>query len=1192
MKFKESNFVDHIVSKLQDGKYKEQFPKNLDLMRALDTELVLEFLKTSQLDSWEKLQEIHKSDLDDFVLDALVSELNSRGMIDVLRNGFHVSDILLDCVYFKPVSTTNKNAQIQYDQNILSYIREAKIDPVKPGLVDILLCVNGLPLATAEIKNLETEQSYKNAEKQYRETRDPEAKLLEFKKRTLVHFAVDQHDISMTTNLDWQKTKFRPFNQGRNDGAGNPDNKPYRTSYLWEKIWQKDIWLDIFKNFIHIETEDSVGALISTTEHVIFPRYHQLDCVLDLVNASKKFGPGKNYLVQHSTGSGKSNSIGWLAFKLFSLHNNDNDAIFDSVIVLSDRIGIVGQLQDTISQFEQTPGVVESIDASQSLADNLKKERKILITTQQKFHNLLEGNKIDSLKGNNFAIIVDEAHSSQGGKSSTKVKMALSLNEDSQKQEAEFGDEDFVDKLEKAMKDRSPKKNLSYYAFTATPRDTTLQLFNMPGKNGKAPFHVYSMNQAIEENYILDVLHNVITYKRFFEVQKTILEDRSVQEKKAKRAIMQFVDEHEKNIVPKSKVIVDHFLKNTVHKILGKAKAMVVTGRRSQAYKYKIAIDNYLKELGREDIKTLVAFSGDLFDEDTKEKVNEETINGTKTDEELREEFEKPEFRILIVADKYQTGFNQPKLHTMYVDKKLKDIRAVQTLSRLNRTTNEKHDVFVLLFKNDEEEIKSAFDPYYTRTELLDKTSPKYLQVLYDIILDQGLIVKEDISNFVKLWIDESTKPIDDIEEEKNNIVSPIVSAYDDLDDVKQDAIRLNLRKFTKNYSFLSQITNYNNSDFEGLFVFGIHLLKFLKGSDHNDYAPEPGDLTLKQLRLVKTGTHSIRLDDNSGELVSNATVSSPQVPEKLSYLSEIIKIINDRNGGYVFTPEDKITVDEWKDILQNMEDLREYALDNDYEYFQSYFEKQFNLVVARSYESNPKLVSRYYGDEKMKNEIIKKAGQLYFKWIQENSIPPITKSTPALNRMNYRQTIGKCKGHIRWTDRYFGEDTLKYLMDGINSESVKDVKLLASLYQSGMNQFLHKKFKNFQDEMKKKGINCQLRVIIDKELHYEIHDRIIEGQNIIYNIPSAKQVDNGQYSEIKKTQNKPPFDEWWNNNKNLDLIKNWDELDKKISEQKSKKMYPATCSECQNQIVVPFAPDGVRPTYCSEHRHLLGGSN
>jgi len=1191
MKFQESDFVDHIVSKLQDGNYKERSPKNLDLQRALDTELLLDFLKTTQPDSWKKLQEIHTSDLDDFVIDTLVSELDSRGMIDVIRNGFRASDILLDCAYFKPVSTLNQEAQNQYGQNILSYIREAKIDPVKPGLVDILLCVNGLPLATAEIKNLETEQTFKDAEKQYRETRDPEAKLLQFKKRTLVHFAIDQHNVYMTTKLDWKKTKFRPFNQGRNDGAGNPDNKPYRTSYLWEIVWQKDIWLDIFKNFIHIETEVPVDALIPTKENVIFPRYHQLDCVIELVNASKKNGPGKNYLVQHSSGSGKSNSIAWLSFKLFSLHNDQNQPIYDSVIVISDRIGIVGQLQDTISQFEQTPGIVEGIKTSQSLADNLKEERKILITTQQKFHNLLEGNKLDSLKGNNFAIIVDEAHSSQGGKSSTKVKMALSLNEDAQQQESEFTEEDFVDRLAKAIKDRGPKRNLSFYAFTATPRDTTLQLFDMPGKNGKAPFHVYSMNQAIEEGYILDVLQNVITYKRFFEIQKTILEDRAVEPKKAKRVIMNFVDEHEKNIESKSKVIVDHFLKNTVHKILGKAKAMVVTGRRSQAYKYKLAIDKYLKELGREDIKTLVAFSGDLFDEETKEKVNEEKINGTATDEELREEFEKPDFRILIVAEKYQTGFNQPKLHTMYVDKKLKDIRAVQTLCRLNRTIDEKHDVFVLLFKNDEEEIKSAFDPYYTRTELLDKTSPKYLQELYDIILGKGLIRKDDIENFIKL-VDDPTKPRDEIEEEKSNIISPIVTAYDKLDDVKRDGFRLNLRRFTKNYSFLSQIINYDNPDFEGLYIFGVKLLQFLKGNKHDDYLPQPGDLTLKQYRLVKTGTYSINLDEESGEIVSNATVTAPQTPEKLAYLSEIIKIINDRNGGYVFTPEDKITVDEWQEIIENMESLREYAIDNDYEYFQSYFEKEFDKVVSRSYDSNPKLVSRYFGDEKVKNEINKKSGELYYKWIQENTIPAITKSTPALNRMNFRKTIGKCKEHILWTDRYFDEDTLEYLMDGMDSESVKEVKLLSSLYQSGMNKYFHSKFKNFQDEMKKNGIDCQLRVIIDKDLHYEIHDRIIEGKNIVYNIPSAKQVNKGQYSEIKRTQNRPPFGEWWNNDKNLDLIKDWDELEKKISEQKLKKMYPATCSECDKQIQVPFAPDGVRPVYCSEHRYLSGGSS
>ena len=1192
MKFQESDFVDHIVSKLDNVNYRERIPNNLDLQRALDKDLVLEFFKTSQPTSWTELEEIHETDLDDFVLDTLSSELDSRGMIDVLRNGFRVSDILLDCAYFKPVSTLNQEAQIQYDQNILSYIREAKIDSVKPGLVDILLCVNGLPLSTVELKNLETDQTFKDAEKQYRETRDPEARLLEFKKRTLVHFAVDQHNVSMTTKLDWKKTKFRPFNQGRNDGSGNPDNKPYRTSYLWEKVWQKDIWLDIFKNFIHLQIEDPVDANIPIKESIIFPRYHQLDCVLELVDASRKNGPGKNYLVQHSTGSGKSNSIAWLAFKLFSLHNDQNQPVHDSVIVLSDRIGIVGQLQDTISQFEQTAGIVEGIKTSQSLADNLKEERKILVTTQQKFHNILDGDKLDSLKGNNFAIIVDEAHSSQGGKSSTKVKMTLSLNEDAQKQEPEFDDEDFVDKLARAMKDRAPKKNLSFYAFTATPKETTLQLFNMPGKNGKAPFHVYSMNQAIEEGYILDVLKNVITYKRFFEVQKTILEDKAVDAKKAKRAIMQFIDEHDTNIEKKSKVIVDHFLKNTVHKILGKAKAMVVTSRRSQALRYKQKIDEYLKEIGREDIKTLVAFSGDLFDEKTKEKLNEQKINGTKTDEELREEFEKPEFRILIVADKYQTGFNQPLLHTMYVDKKLHDIRAVQTLSRLNRTTDEKYDAFVLLFKNDEEEIKTAFDPYYTRTELLDKTSLKYLQELYDIILRHGLITKDDVDNFIKLWADTSIKPIDDIQEEKNNIISPIISTYDDLDDVKQDEFRLNLRRFTKNYSFLSQIEYYENPDFEGLYIFGVHLLKFLKGNDHHDYVPEPDDLTLKQYRLTKTGTHSIKLDEETGELVTKGTVASPQIPEQLTYFSEIIKIINDRNGGYEFSPEDKITTDEWRIILENIPELREYAQDNDYEYFQKEFVKEFDKVVSRSYDSNPKLASRYFSNEKLQIEINKKAGELYYKWIQENSIPPITKTTPALNRMNFRQTIGKCKGYISWTDRYFSTDTLGYLMDGMDSENVTDVKLLASLYQSGMDKYLYNKFKTFQEEMKNKGIDCQLRVIVDKDLHYELHDRIIEGKNIVYNIPSAKQVDKGQYSEIKKTPNRPPFDEWWNNDKNLDLIKDWDELDQKISEQKLKKIYPATCSECDKQIQVPFAPDGVRPVYCSEHRYLSGRSS
>lgn len=1177
----ESQFVDHIVSKLTQGGYKERKPKDLDLTKAIDVEIFINFVKQTQPEAWEKLQEHHGPEVQVVILDNLIQNMDSRGMLDVLRNGFRVSDVLIDCVYFKPISTLNKQAQEHYQQNILSVIREARIDKDKPGELDLLLCVNGLPIVTSEVKNLETELSFKDAEKQYRETRDPEARLLEFKKRTLVHFAVDQLEVSMTTKLEWNKTHFRPFNQGRNDGAGNPDNKPYRTSYLWEKIWQKDILLDILKNFIHLESEDPVDALIPTKEYIVFPRYHQIDCVLELESATKKNGPGTNYLIMHSPGSGKSNSIAWLAYKLFSLHDGKNEKIYDSVLVLSDRVGIVGQLQDTVSQFEQTRGLVEGVKTSTNLADILKKEKKILITTQQKFHNLISGNKLDTLKGTNFAIIVDEAHSSQGGKSQTKVKEVLSLNDDAEKTEPESEEEDFVDLLKRDMDTHGPKKNLSFFAFTATPKDKTLSLFGTPGKDGKNhPFHVYSMNQAIEEGYILDVLQNVITYKRYFEIQKTSPEDKAVEAAKAQKTIMQFIDEHQANIEAKSKVIVDHFLAHSKDKILGKAKAMVVAGRRSQAYKYKQKIDEYLKKIGHDEIQTLVAFSGDLFDEQTKEKVNEHKINHIQTDEELREQFEKPEYKFLIVADKYQTGFNQPLLHSMYVDKKISGIRAVQSLSRLNRTIDEKNDVFVLLFKNDEEEIKSAFEPFYTRTELLDKVGPGYLNELFNKIMSFNIIMKQDIDSFNKFWY-KNPSTLDKDEEEKNRIISPIKSTYEKLAEKDQDEFRLNLRRYTKNYSFLTQITKYDDLNLEGLYLLAVHLVKFLKGNNSFDYQPEPGDLTLRQYRLVETGHHHISLDKKPGEIIVEKPGAKPKEPEELAYLSEIIKIINERHG-FLHTVTDVITSEDWLEVLKNMQELRDFALNNEFDYFIDYFEEQFQKIVSRSYGENPTLVSRFFADEKLRIEITKKGAALYYKWVQENNLPPITKSTPALNRLNFRQTIAKCQKYIHWVDRYFGTGTLEFLMAGIDKQNVKEIKLLASLFQSGMNKELHKSFVNFVGEMKSNGIDCQLRVITNKDLHYEIHDRIIECENSVHNVPSASQVNMGQYSEIKKTPNRPPFLDWWNHGENLDIISDWDKIEQKISTQRTKK-YPVTCSVCGIQTEVPFVPDGIRPVYCHD---------
>jgi len=1171
----EDQFKDHILSKLLESGYRQRHSNEFDLDRALDSKIFVEFIQTSQEKEWKEIQKQYGVEAEQVLLDNFEEEVDNRGIIDVLRKGYKISEIRLYCAYFKPVSSLDPTAQVEYENNILSVIREARVSSEDQRKIDFLLCLNGIPILSSEIKNLVTDQTFKDAEKQYKQTRDPSKKLLEFKKRTLVHFAVDQHDVSMTTKLAWEKTKFQPFNQGRNNGAGNPDNKPYRTSYLWEKIWQKDILLDIIKNFIHLQIEEPKEPHQQIKETLIFPRYHQLDSVTQLINATKKSRTGTNYLIQHSTGSGKSFTIAWLAFKLSSLHA-DKDPIFDSVLVISDRIGIVGQLKKIIKSFEQTSGVVEPIKKTSNLVELLQKDTKIMISTQQKFHNLLD--KLGELYGKKFAIIIDEAHSSQGGDSATKVKQVLSLNENDSTEKEDF------DQLINDIKSRGPQKNLSYFAFTATPRDKTLELFGKPGLDGKLePFHVYSMNQAIQEGYILDVLKHIITVKRFFEVQKNIPDDKLVDGKKAKHAIMKFVDEHDLNVSEKAKVIVNHFSRHSASKILSQAKAMIVAGSRSQALTYKNKIDDYLKEIGRSDIKSLVAFSGSLQDPITHKIYTEANVNGVNTDEELRDKFNKQEYRFLIVADKYQTGYDQPLLHSMYVDKKINDIRAFQTLSRLNRKTDEKHDTFVMLFKNTEDEIEKAFERYYTYTELYDKTDQNFLNILYKKILEFNVITNQDIENFAKVWY---KKPEDHSENDLdafNEVIRTIQKAYEKLADVKQDEFRLKLRQLTNNYEFLTQIAEFKDANIQKLYVLAVYLLKFIKGNQPYDYEPEHGELSLKYVRLKQSKEASISIDNEPETITVHSQESKPKIPEVFARLSEIIQIINERHGEE-FTEFDTITTEEWQKILQNMDELREIAKENDFDYFLNYFEKEFEKIISRSYDTNPTFVNRIFLSQKLREDMIKKAAELYYTWANENNLPPITRSTPAENRLNFRKTIERCKDYIQWIDRYFDIETLKFLMDGMDKSSVKVVKILSSLYQSGLDEKLYNEFKQFYDEMQKKKINCQFRIITNKDLHYDIHDRILEGSNTVYNIPSAAQVNLGQYSEIKKTQNRPPFDLWWSHEDNLDLVSDWNKIQQKIIESKTKKKYPAICDSCGKKIEVPFVPDVNRPIYCREH--------
>ena len=682
---------------------------------------VLQFLQTTQPKQWNKLAAIHGENISNRVMARLYKEMDLRGGLDVIRNGFVDYGVRFKMAYFKPESGLNPDTLALYEQNRLKVVRQVYFSQKNGKSIDLVLSLNGLPVATLELKNRFTGQRAADAKKQYADTRDNKELLFAFKKRALVHFSVDDEAVFMSTRIDGSKTYWLPFNKGHRHGEGNaPNPEGYRSDYLWREILTKDSWLEIIGRFIHLQVEEfKIEGRLRKKENLIFPRYHQLDAVRKITGHAQEHGAGHNYLVQHSAGSGKSNSIAWLSYRLSGLHNADNQRIFDGVIVVTDRRVLDSQLQNTIYQFEHKSGVVQRIDKdSQQLADAIGGGANIIITTLQKFSFIVE--KVGSLPNRNYAVIIDEAHSSQGGEASKKMKQVLGNADASEEsgdgspkaQEpypgpAEEEDDEGIDSqdivtdyIEKSAASRGPQSNLSFFAFTATPKYKTLAVFGYRDAQGKPqPFHLYSMRQAIEEGFILDVLQNYTTYQLFFNLCKAIEDDPQLNKKKAVQAMGRFVSLHPHNLAQKTKIIVEHFRQVVAGKIGGKAKAMLVTGSRLHAKRYFEELKRYINENGYEKhIKILVAFSGKVRDDNFPEGVTEPQLTGYG-EKELPQKFAEDDYKILIAADKFQTGFDQPLLHTMYVDKPLSGVRAVQTLSRLNRTAPGKRGHFYSGFR-------------------------------------------------------------------------------------------------------------------------------------------------------------------------------------------------------------------------------------------------------------------------------------------------------------------------------------------------------------------------------------------------------------------------------------------------------------------------------------------------------------
>ena len=941
---------------------------------------VIAFLQKSQPKKWEKISAIHGVDTDNRIIQRLYKELDLRGSLDVLRNGFVDYGVRFQLAYFQPASGLNPDAVDLYNKNSLKVYRQIYYSKKNKNSVDVVLALNGIPVATLELKNQFTGQNVGNALKQYSITRDNKELLFAFKKRTLVHFAVDQDEVFMTTKLDGNKTYWLPFNQGHNNGKGNPPNPDgYRTAYLWEYILQKDSWMEILQRFIHLQTEEiETQGKIYKREKLIFPRYHQLDAVRKISNNVLDVEAGTNYLIQHSAGSGKSNSIAWLAYRLSSLHNKHNNRIFDSVIVVTDRRVLDQQLQNTIYQFEHKTGVVQRIDKdSIQLASALGYGTNIIITTLQKFPYVID--KVGDLPDRNYAVIIDEAHSSQGGEASKKMKEVLSAKslEDAETEEMsdDYTGDDFVrEQIERSAQARGQQSNISFFAFTATPKYKTLQVFGHKDADGKPkPFHLYSMRQAIEEGFILDVLKNYTSYELFFKLTKAIEDDPNLNKKKAAKAIGKFVSLHPHNLAQKTEIIIEHFKQIVSHKIGGKAKAMLVCGSRLHAKRYFEEFEKYIKAKGyQNDIKILVAFSGKVIDDNAPDGVSEPELTGY-SEKELPTIFDKEEYKILIVADKYQTGFDQPLLQTMYVDKKLSGVKAVQTLSRLNRTCAGKEDTFVLDFVNDRETIFASFQPYYEITTVTEETDVNHLYDLKARLDDFQIYWEAEINEFANVYFNPETK-LNNPKQQKYlySFTDPAVDRYREIkEEEKQDEFKKGLRTWTNLYAFLAQIMPFVDPDFEKFYAYAKLLQTRLPKRELSESLHLDDEVALEYYRLQKIKEGSIDLlKGETGELSGTTEAGLKRAKDEEALLSEIVAVLNDRFGTE-FEDADKLFFEQIEAELMEDETLQTQAKVNKIDTFKYAFEDLFIEKLIDRMDLNQEIFERILED-KMFGDLVK----------------------------------------------------------------------------------------------------------------------------------------------------------------------------------------------------------------------------
>jgi type I restriction enzyme R subunit len=948
----------------------------------LQPRTVIQFIRATQPDRWKTYCDLigNKDEAATNILKRLREVIDKEGTLHVLRNGvdIHGGGNFRLC-FFEPTSPAAEESRKLYRENVLHVQRQLRYSEKNEKSLDMAIFLNGLPIFTAELKNQLTGQNITNAIKQYRTDRDPKEPLFRFK-RCLAHFAVDTDLVYMTTHLEQEKTTFLPFNQGCDEGAGNPPLKTnYATAYLWEQVWAKNSVLDLIQRFIRVvEKIDDKGK--KTRKQIqIAPRYHQLTCVRELTAHAKKHGAGQRYLNQHSAGSGKSNCIAWLANSLATLHHADAKPVFSSVIVISDRRVIDRQLQRTLSQVIETKGMLVNIASddgmtAKHLKEALRDNKRIIVTTMQKFGVVVTS--LAELPGETFAVIIDEAHSSQSGEGARAVTRVLTYSDDEKTKNEE--EQTLEELIIAELARRGPQKNVSYFAFTATPKSETLQMFGTKHPDGsRRPFSLYTMRQAIEEEFILDVLQNYTTYDQYWALLKKVKDDPRFDGVKAKTLLKKFVSRHERTIAKKAQIMVDHFISQVSGKLGGKSKAMIVTSSRLHAVRYKLAVDEYLKPIGNP-FKALVAFTDTVRDPKDGKDYTEANMNKFP-ESATQDRFEDDENRILIVASKFQTGFDQPKLMAMYVDKKLSGVACVQTLSRLNRMHPDKNETFVLDFENEAEDIEKAFQPFYDRLALIKDTSPNELYDIRTSLAKFSLFNDAEVDAFAAEWFN-AKRSIAKL----HGLTNATADAWKRMDENEQVDFKSKARDFVKLYLFLSGLVSIHDIQLEKLF----HFLQFLVPK----LPAKQGQLPTEVLKLVEMEKHALRVKETKdiglkrGEKRVDPLkygAGATLTPEEREALSRIIDDLNSRFSTN-FSDDEVLVLKQLNTKIQQDQNLKA-ALRNG---AKPAIKDTFRVVAQDALEDVCNQNFRFYKKLKEDEEVAEEFFSRLFDWFIESRNP------------------------------------------------------------------------------------------------------------------------------------------------------------------------------------------------------------